>query len=699
VSCSGKRQGIGIIYISHRLSEVFSIADRVMVMRDGAHVATRKIADVDRDALIEMMETVRLLFGADRRDRGSIELDGVALRLAHPRDARLALERASREGRVDVVACSPAAAQWPLMADLGATIPALSKTRVLAPTSYYWPNFLKADNLLNVANQIVVIAVVAIGMTMVIITAGIDLSVGSLIALSAVAAGWMIREFAGAADAGTLGMILCCLAGIGLCAAMGLFSGGMVALFRVPPFIVTLGMMLVGSGLAYTLAGGESIYQVPESFIWLGRGTAVWKVPNSVVLMVLLFAAAHVVMSKTVLGRYIYAIGGNAEAARLSGVPVRRVVLLVYTLSGALAGLGGIITASQLKNGSPTYGLMYETCVNLLVDGKVVRTAIEPFGSKINRTPNLNRMAAEGMKLSSFYVAAAVCTPSRAALMTGCYPKRVGLAMGSWHSVLMPGDSHGLHPDEITVAELLRSAGYATGCFGKWHLGDQPEFLPTRHGFDTYFGIPYSNDMWAGDARGFPPLRGGKGSQFEGGMREPTLAWWPGTVPAGSVCDELLTSMDVLPTFAALAGAKVPDGRVIDGRDILPLLKGQPGAKTPHEMFFYYGQNNLKAVRAGKWKLFANGELYDLEADIGESRNVAGQNPGVVARLRELLERAREDLGDGGRPGKNCRPVGVSANPRTLLPRAGVSGDAAYAPYRWGGETPGKKDAKAGKRK
>ncbi|MBM4095049.1 MAG: ABC transporter permease, partial [Planctomycetes bacterium] len=179
-----------------------------------------------------------------------------------PRDARLALERASREGPVDVVACSPAVAEWPLMAGLGTAIPALSEAKVLAPTIYYWPNFLKADNLLNVANQIVVIAVVAIGMTMVIITAGIDLSVGSLIALSAVAAGWMIREFAGATDAGTVGMILCCLAGIGLCAAMGLFSGGMVALFRVPPFIVTLGMMLVASGLAYTLAGGESIYQV-----------------------------------------------------------------------------------------------------------------------------------------------------------------------------------------------------------------------------------------------------------------------------------------------------------------------------------------------------------------------------------------------------------------------------------------------------
>jgi len=121
---------------------------------------------------------------------------------------------------------------------------------------------------------------------------------------------------------------------------------------------------------------------------------------------------------------------------------------------------------------------------------------IGPFGSEINKTPHLDRMAGEGLTLTSFYVPAPVCTPSRAGLMTGCYPKRVGLAVGSWHAVLFPGDPHGLNPDEITIAETLKEAGYATGCFGKWRLGDQPEFLPTRHGFDQYFGIPYSNDMW-----------------------------------------------------------------------------------------------------------------------------------------------------------------------------------------------------------
>ncbi|MEC9091684.1 MAG: sulfatase-like hydrolase/transferase, partial [Planctomycetota bacterium] len=125
---------------------------------------------------------------------------------------------------------------------------------------------------------------------------------------------------------------------------------------------------------------------------------------------------------------------------------------------------------------------------------------IGPFGSQINRTPHLDRMAKEGCKLTSFYVASPVCTPSRAALLTGCYPQRVGLARGSGHIVLFPGDPHGLHPDEITIAETLKTVGYQTGCFGKWHLGDQPDFLPTQQGFDQYLGIPYSNDMW-------PPLK------------------------------------------------------------------------------------------------------------------------------------------------------------------------------------------------
>jgi len=135
---------------------------------------------------------------------------------------------------------------------------------------------------------------------------------------------------------------------------------------------------------------------------------------------------------------------------------------------------------------------------------------IGPFGSKINNTPHLDRMAAEGMTLTSFYSAAPVCSPSRAALMTGSYPKRVGLAKGSRHSVLLDHDHWGLHPEEVTIAEVLKGNGYATGCFGKWHLGDQPQFLPTAQGFDEYFGLPYSNDLWAyhprNDHYDFSPL-------------------------------------------------------------------------------------------------------------------------------------------------------------------------------------------------
>ena len=414
---------------------------------------------------------------------------------------------------------------------------------------------------------------------------------------------------------------------------------------------------------------------------------------------------------------------------------------------------------------------------------------IEPFGSQQNKTPNLTRMAAEGRKLTSFYVASPVCTPSRASLMTGSYPQRVGLEKGSGHIVLFPGDPHGLHPEEITIAETLKKAGYATGCFGKWHLGDQPQFLPTAQGFDTFFGIPYSNDMWPllksfqcpdlplmrdtkvaglvkdmddqadlcrqfteeaiqfirnnkkrpffvylphafvhGPRRASPrfmaegktveqaqveevdwsvgevlktlreeglarntlvvftsdngpagglsagPLRGKKGSAFEGGHREPTVVWWPGTIPAGTSCDELATAMDLYPTFAGLAGAAIPDDRTIDGKDIAPLLLGAVGAKTPHDRFFYQQGGKLAAVRSGDWKLFLSGELYNLQADLGEKNNVAGTNPEVVKRLRIMLKDFVADIK------ANSRPVGIAPNSRTLVPRPGIEGEEGYRP-------------------
>jgi len=421
---------------------------------------------------------------------------------------------------------------------------------------------------------------------------------------------------------------------------------------------------------------------------------------------------------------------------------------------------------------------------------------IGPFGSTKNDTPHLDRMAKEGMKLTSFYVASPVCSPSRAALMTGSYPKRVGLAKGSGHIVLFPGDVHGLNPKEITIAEMLKEEGYATGCYGKWHLGDQPEFLPTSQGFDEYYGIPYSNDMWPGLKRWkFPhlpilrgtkvvdqvddmdeqaelcrlfteeavkfieknkdgpffvylphafvhgprkarpefmakaktveeaqveevdwsagqildavrkagiekntfvlftsdnggagglssaPLRGGKGSAWEGGVREPTIAWWPGTVPAGSVCKEIASTMDLLPTFAKWAGGKVPDDRVIDGRDVGDLFLGKPGAKTPHDRFFYHQADKLRAVRSGPWKLFRNGPLYNLENDLGEKKNVAAKHPNVVKRLTGYMNKFEQDIK------KNSRPIGKAKNPRTLVPRPGAEGEDAYTPTLLIGKT------------
>lgn len=423
---------------------------------------------------------------------------------------------------------------------------------------------------------------------------------------------------------------------------------------------------------------------------------------------------------------------------------------------------------------------------------------IHPDGANIDHTPNLSRMASQGVRFTSFY-ATAVCTPSRAALMTGCYPKRVGLAMGSWHGVLMPGDWYGLNPSEITTAKLLKSRGYATKCIGKWHLGDQPEFLPTRHGFDSYLGLPYSNDMnpnqkmspimqhphpplpllrdakvereitdqsdltriytdeavryirsnqsrpfflylphsmvhnplaasgafqgktgkglyadsvaeidWSvgeilksvetagiakdtvvvflSDNGGTPrgvntPLRGNKGSVWEGGVRVPAIFWSPGRLPAGRVSDEVAGNIDILPSFAAMAGAALPKDRKIDGQDLTPLLTGRKGAKSRHQAYYHYLMNNLRAVRSGEWKLHASGELYNLSEDIGESRNVAAANPAVMARLEQKLEEARADLGDGDRPGANCRPVGKAKGPlRFWIPRHAASGHPPQTP-------------------
>jgi ribose transport system permease protein len=280
-----------------------------------------------------------------------------------PTDARAALARiAEGGGRLDVIAANHETARWAVLREAGTTFPTLRAAKLVWPRSHRFPNFLKPDNLLNIANQIAVIAIVAIGMTLVIITAGIDLSVGSLIALSAVVCTLLIRSVGGGERATTLGMVCCSAGAIGVCGVMGLFSGAMVTLCGIPSFIATLAMMLMASGTAFIAAQGQSIYQVPDAFVWLGRGSSM-GLPNAVVLMMLLYGGGHLLMAHTVLGRYLYAVGGNSEAARLSGVPVKQVVLVAYTVCGSLAGLGGVVMASQLKSGSPTYGQMYELYV------------------------------------------------------------------------------------------------------------------------------------------------------------------------------------------------------------------------------------------------------------------------------------------------------------------------------------------------
>lgn len=281
-----------------------------------------------------------------------------------PAAVRATLAKLQADGvGVDVIAASPQSARWLVLEERSSTFPTLANSNLMQPLSRRWPDFLKADNLLNIANQISVIAILAVGMTLVILTGGIDLSVGSLLALAAVGSTWLVREVFGGPGAGALGMTTAGLLAILLCGGVGACNGLMVTRFGIPPFIVTLAVMLVASGLAFTLAEGQSVYQVPDAFVWLGRGTGPLGLPNAVLLTGGLFVTAHLLLAHTRLGRHVYAVGGNREAALISGVPVQRVLGFAYTASGLLAGLGGVVMASQLKSGSPTYGGMYELYV------------------------------------------------------------------------------------------------------------------------------------------------------------------------------------------------------------------------------------------------------------------------------------------------------------------------------------------------
>ena len=272
-----------------------------------------------------------------------------------PADARKAIEVVVADGvQIDAIAATGDTAAWTIYDRFDE----VGREKCVSPTSYTWPTFAKLDNLLSVANQTAIYAIIAIGMTMVIITAGIDLSVGSLVALASVCAALVIRENGGK-DASVGVMIAGCMCGTVVCGLGGLFNGIMVTKFRVPPFIITLSVMMMARGLARRLSNELSIQALPDSFAWLGAGT-IGGIPNPVILMLVLYAIAHVAMSNTVFGRYVYSVGGNAEAARLSGVPVKKVTLAVYTLCGLLAGLGGIVQSSKLGTGDPKLGMMFE---------------------------------------------------------------------------------------------------------------------------------------------------------------------------------------------------------------------------------------------------------------------------------------------------------------------------------------------------
>lgn len=288
---------------------------------------------------------------------------GTVVQTVHgqPSDARQALASiADAGGRLDVIVGNHATAAWTVFEDFDRKFPTLGSPPVVAPSSYRWATFLTPTNLLNLATQISVTAIMAVGMTLVIITGGIDLSVGSLVALSSVCAALLIRDRAGAEAASASALVLCSLAGIAACAAVGAFSGLVITLCRIPAFIVTLAMMMTIRGLAFMLTGNQSVNQLPDSYVWLGRGADLFGIPNAVVLMAAAYGAAWVLLNFTVPGRYIYAVGSNYEGARLSGVPVRGVLIMVYTVCATLAGLGGIVQASLLKSGSPFFGVTYE---------------------------------------------------------------------------------------------------------------------------------------------------------------------------------------------------------------------------------------------------------------------------------------------------------------------------------------------------
>ena len=461
--------------------------------------------------------------------------------------------------------------------------------------------------------------------------------------------------------------------------------------------------------------------------------------------------------------------------------------------------------AAPDKNGSPNIILIYADDMGY--------GDLNSFGATQYQTPNFDKLASQGMRFTNFYVSCAVCSASRAALLTGCYANRVGIS-----GALNPLAMVGLNPDEETIAEVLKKRNYKTAAIGKWHLGHHREFLPLQQGFDEFLGLPYSNDMWPvyyDGTRNIPPaykrklkypelpliknndkirelktmkdqdelttiyteaaidfitrnknnpfflylahsmphvplavsnkfkgkskqglygdvmmeidwslgeiekaldkydltdntliifisdngpwlsfgnhagsaggLREGKGTSFEGGQRVPALMKWPGVIPPGTVCNKIAATMDILPTLAAIADAPLPEKK-IDGVNILPLMGNVSNANPRNVLYYYYGKNQLEAVRQDNWKLVfphkhrsyedvvpgtgglpgkyntktTQLELYNLRRDPGERYNIILAHPDIVKRLKKIAEKARNDLGDSltGNPGKNRREPG-----------------------------------------
>ena len=324
-------------------------------------VADHAMARVGTGANVLIVTTgtkVDLAYSAAARDRlvnGGVPESQIIEVNGEPRDLRRAIDQLLSESRsVDAIIANAATIDWTVYD----RYPEVGREKCLVAKPYYWPDFLKASNLIGVAEQAAIYAIIAIGMTMVIICGHIDLSVGSLVALSAVVSALVVRELGGD-QASIAGVVAGSLAGIALCALVGAAVGGLVAFQSLPSFLVTLSVMLMASGLAFRLSSGQSVDALPDAYFWLGQGRTA-GVPNPVWIMIGLYLIAHVVMSKTVFGRYVYAIGGNQAAARLSGVPVRTMLLAVFTISGALAGFGGIMLGSKLAAGDPKFGVLYE---------------------------------------------------------------------------------------------------------------------------------------------------------------------------------------------------------------------------------------------------------------------------------------------------------------------------------------------------